>query len=139
MADYVQYHNPDTRGPLRRPKAGAPYTFSTAKRANVRKGDTLWLITRVLGTSEFHLGQVFTVDTFGANPDGPMKFGGSGMNGTHFVPGIRLNDLAWFPAFKQHMANFSRGLSPLASVYKEHLQALRSAHASSTQGPTPTL
>lgn len=137
MADYVQYHNPVERGLLRRPRAGAPYTFSTAKRANIKKGDTLWLITRVLDTPEYLLGQVFTVDTFGASPDGPMKFRGWGMHGTHFTPGIRLSDQAWFPAFKQHMANFSRGLSPLASVYKEHLQTLRAAHASSTTGPTP--
>jgi hypothetical protein len=136
MAGYVQYHNPDGRGRLEPPKSGAAFTFSTNKKAKIRRGDTTWLITRAAGTSEFYLAQVFRMDSFGPSPEGPMKFRGRGMQGLHFRPEVRLDVLPWFAAFKASMANFSFGLQPVPPDVLANLQAARSA-GSGVAHPTP--
>ena len=106
---YVIYHNGDERGAL-----VDPLRFFTSRSVTRLPGHVVWAIEGTTSRREkvYRLRSRFTVTHAGPAQTEGFTHAFSGQ-GAVFSPGLRLNDLPWFPGFLKSVANFSLGLTAI--------------------------
>ncbi|WP_437570895.1 HNH endonuclease [Sorangium sp. So ce542] len=86
----------------------------------------MWAITGEGDPRQYSLGGWFVVDHI-EDDDGEHVI--RGKEGRTFHEMVRLNDLAWFSAFRQSLSNFSLGVQAVDDEYVPYLEALADAAA----------
>ncbi|MGK3990553.1 HNH endonuclease [Sorangium sp. So ce136] len=123
MRNYVAYHNAEKMG-YAYSEAEQPFSFVTRKPVRHLRGARVWAITGEGNPRQYSLGGWFVVDHVEDDDDEHII---RGKEGQTFHETVRLNDLAWFPALRQSLSNFSLGVQPLGDEYVPHLEALADA------------
>lgn len=91
-----------------------PLGLYTSKNISNLIGDVVWIISGQGGSpKQYFLSSWFVISKVTAADHPDFGFTLSGEEGGAFDPMPRLDQLEWFPAFRQRMANFSIGLTEL--------------------------
>jgi hypothetical protein len=128
MRHFVAYHSEARMGYTA--EESDPFGLYTGKHVSQLLGDVVWIMAgQGKSPKQYFLSSWFIVSkvTPADHPD--FGFTLSGEEGGAFDPMPQLDQLDWFPAFRQRMANFSIGLTELRQP--EIIAALRQLAASS--------
>jgi hypothetical protein len=126
MRHFVAYHSEARMGYTA--EESDPFSLYTSKKLNNPVGDIVWIIAGQGGSpKQYYLASRFVISkvTQADHPD--FGFTLSGEVGGAFDPMPRIDQLEWFAAFRQRMANFSIGLTELRQP--EVIEAFRQVAA----------
>lgn len=110
MTDFMQYHNPDLMGPFR---PSTTFGIVTDKRAGLRKGDTVWLVTGEGRPREYFLCERFVVEKIDSQISAKFRYQISGPDGKSLYPLKIDKRTSWFRELLKITGNFRYGLQPI--------------------------
>jgi hypothetical protein len=128
MRNFVGYHNAEKMGYSLR-DAKDPFAFVTRKAVGHLVGARVWAITGEGQPRRYFCAGWFRVDRIEPSAGDPSERKVRGTVGRVFKPMIRLNELPWFPRFRQSQSNFSLGLQAIKDELVPHLEALEALAA----------
>lgn len=126
MRHFVQYHNPDKMDPFRPSKK--MFGIVTDKRAGLREGDTVWLVTGKGRPRQFFLCETFVVEKIDSQGAGKFRYRMSGSDGKSLYPLKIDKGSSWFRELLRITGNFRYGLQPISS--KAIIQSLEKVSSS---------
>jgi len=111
MRHFVAYHSEDRMGY----SAEEINPFGLYTKKNISStGDKVWIIAGVgASPKQYFLSSWFVIKKVTEAEHTDFEFQLHGEEGEAFDPMLRLDQMPWFPAFRQRMANFSIGLTQL--------------------------
>lgn len=137
MKHYLVYHSAEKMGHSFRDDNGGQtgdYSIVTSKKPDNLPGNAIWLISGEGKPKDYRLEYWFIVDGFETITDPEFEAQVYGTDGYTFKGGVPITRLPWFRPFRERMANFSLGLSPLTDADVKNFTAA----AKSAKGKIPT-
>ncbi|MDI1444935.1 hypothetical protein [Polyangium sp. 6x1] len=121
--DLVGYHNTEKMG-YSILTGKVPFGFYTNKSVSRYRGARVWSIAGIDQPRKYFLADCFIIDKIERSDHEAFANLVRGRKGKAFRDTILLNDYPWFVDFRNSQANFSLGLSPIASKFVRRLEAL---------------
>src|SRR5512146_820777 len=121
MKEFVQYHKAENGFPVEEP---GPFWIHTSKPADGVVGSRIWLLARAPNSGAYYLVYWFFADQ--VIPTSEADRGRvAGTSGEWLRPAVRIDQMEWFPALRDHLGNFAFGLQRVADL--DLAAALRNA------------